>query len=95
MCPTSLHLSTICLSRLDAVDPNAYDAFKASRNLGDVIDRVLRNQQEASNGSGPRKLLTVEASLMTPVQPMLVSSFAIHTHTDTHTLLSLFKFRAF
>lgn len=63
--------------RLDAVDPNAYDAFKASRNLGDVIDRVLRNQQEASNGSGPRKLLTVEASLMTPVQPMLVSRFAI------------------
>lgn len=67
--------------RLDALDPNAYDAFKASRNLGDVIDRVLRNQQEASNGSGPRKLLTVEASLMTPVQPMLVSSFALHTHT--------------
>lgn len=58
---------------MDAVDPNAYDAFKASRNLGDVIERVLRNQQEASNGSGPRKLLTVEASLMTPVQPMLVS----------------------
>ncbi|TMS13924.1 DNA ligase 3 [Larimichthys crocea] len=59
---------------LDAVDPNAYDAFKASRNLGDVIDRVLRNQQEASNGSGPRKLLTVEASLMTPVQPMLAEA---------------------
>lgn len=59
------------------MDPNANDAFKASRNLGDVIDRVLRNQQEASNGSGPRKLLTVEALLMTPVQPMLVSRFAI------------------
>uniref|UniRef100_H3CY38 DNA ligase n=1 Tax=Tetraodon nigroviridis TaxID=99883 RepID=H3CY38_TETNG len=59
---------------LDAVDPNAYDAFKASRNLGDVIDRVLRNQQEASNGSGPRKLLTVEATLMTPVQPMLAEA---------------------
>lgn len=58
---------------LDALDPNAYDAFKASRNLGDVVERVLRNQQESSNGSGPRKLLTVEASLMTPVQPMLVS----------------------
>uniref|UniRef100_A0A672QQZ6 DNA ligase 3 n=1 Tax=Sinocyclocheilus grahami TaxID=75366 RepID=A0A672QQZ6_SINGR len=56
---------------LDAVDPNAYDAFKASRNLGDVIDRVLRNQQDASNGTGPRKILSVEASLMTPVQPML------------------------
>ncbi|XP_041864197.1 DNA ligase 3 [Melanotaenia boesemani] len=59
---------------LDAVDPNAYDAFKASRNLGDVIERVLRNQQEASNGSGPRKLLAVEASLMTPVQPMLAEA---------------------
>ncbi|KAM4544568.1 DNA ligase 3 isoform 1-T2 [Odontesthes bonariensis] len=59
---------------LDAVDPNAYDAFKASRNLGDVVERVLRNQQEASNGSGPRKLLTVEASLMTPVQPMLAEA---------------------
>ncbi|XP_034746380.1 DNA ligase 3 isoform X3 [Etheostoma cragini] len=59
---------------LDAVDPNAYDAFKASRNLGDVIERVLRNQQEATNGSGPRKLLTVEASLMTPVQPMLAEA---------------------
>ncbi|XP_066551873.1 DNA ligase 3 [Amia ocellicauda] len=59
---------------LDAVDPNAYDAFKASRNLGDVIDRVLRNQQEAKKGSGPRKSLSVEASLMTPVQPMLAEA---------------------
>ncbi|XP_008331223.1 DNA ligase 3 [Cynoglossus semilaevis] len=59
---------------LDAVDPNAYDAFKASRNLGDVIERVLRNQQESTNGSGPRKLLKVEASLMTPVQPMLAEA---------------------
>ncbi|XP_068436583.1 DNA ligase 3 [Clinocottus analis] len=59
---------------LDALDPNAYDAFKASRNLGDVVERVLRNQQEASGGSGPRKLLTVEASLMTPVQPMLAEA---------------------
>lgn len=37
-----------------------------------MVDRVLRNQQEASNGGGPRKLLSVEATLMTPVQPMLV-----------------------
>lgn len=73
--------------RLDAVDPNAYDAFKASRNLGDVIDRVLKNQQEASNGSGPRKFLTVEASLMTPVQPMLVSSFASHSFITYESLV--------
>ncbi|XP_076867228.1 DNA ligase 3 isoform X2 [Brachyhypopomus gauderio] len=59
---------------LDALDPNAYDAFKASRNLGDVIDRLLRNQQEASNGGGPRKSLRIEATLMTPVQPMLAEA---------------------
>ncbi|MGH0138845.1 UNVERIFIED_CONTAM: hypothetical protein FKN15_029102 [Acipenser sinensis] len=59
---------------LDAVDPNAYDAFKASRNLGDVVDRVLRNQHEAASSSGPRKILSVEASLMTPVQPMLAEA---------------------
>lgn len=63
---------------LDAVDPNAYDAFKASRNLGDVIDRVLKNHQDAANGTGPRKILSVEASLMTPVQPMLVCSLNAH-----------------
>lgn len=73
-------LPPVSLCSLDAVDPNAYDAFKASRNLGDVIDRVLRNQQEASNGSGPRKLLTVEASLMTPVQPMLVRQHVYYHH---------------
>lgn len=66
-------MQTVILSfSLDAVDPNAYDAFKASRNLGDVIDRVLKNHQDAANGSGPRKILSIEASLMTPVQPMLV-----------------------
>lgn len=59
---------------LDAVDMNAHDAFKASRNLGDVIERVLRYQLEASTSSGPRKLLTVEATLMTPVQPMLAEA---------------------
>lgn len=74
------------VNSLDAVDPNAYDAFKASRNLGDVIERVLRNQQDATNGSGPRKLLTIEASLMTPVQPMLVSSYTyMLSHTQIHT----------
>lgn len=76
------------MNSLDAVDPNAYDAFKASRNLGDVIERVLRNQQDATNGSGPRKLLTIEASLMTPVQPMLVSSHTYShmlSHTQMHT----------
>ncbi|XP_053563410.1 DNA ligase 3 isoform X2 [Bombina bombina] len=56
---------------LDALDPNAYDAFKASRNLGDVVERVLRNQQQAP---GMKRTLSVTASLMTPVQPMLAEA---------------------
>ncbi|NP_001082183.1 ligase III, DNA, ATP-dependent L homeolog [Xenopus laevis] len=56
---------------LDALDPNAYDAFKASRNLGDVVERVLRNEQQAP---GMKRTLSVQASLMTPVQPMLAEA---------------------
>uniref|UniRef100_A0A8C5QM37 DNA ligase n=2 Tax=Leptobrachium leishanense TaxID=445787 RepID=A0A8C5QM37_9ANUR len=55
---------------LDALDPNAYDAFKASRNLGDVVERVLRNQE----APGLKRTLSVQASLMTPVQPMLAEA---------------------
>lgn len=60
------------IGRLDALDPNAYEAFKASRNLQDVVERVLRNEQEVGKEPGRRRALSVEASLMTPVQPMLV-----------------------
>ncbi|NXN10958.1 DNLI3 ligase, partial [Indicator maculatus] len=59
---------------LDALDPNAYEAFKASRNLQDVVERVLRNQQEAEKVPGVKRTLSVQASLMTPVQPMLAEA---------------------
>ncbi|XP_044311976.1 DNA ligase 3 isoform X1 [Varanus komodoensis] len=59
---------------LDALDPNAYEAFKASRNLHDVVERVLRNQQEAQKVPGLKRTLSVQASLMTPVQPMLAEA---------------------
>uniref|UniRef100_A0A8D2QV38 DNA ligase 3 n=1 Tax=Zosterops lateralis melanops TaxID=1220523 RepID=A0A8D2QV38_ZOSLA len=59
---------------LDALDPNAYEAFKASRNLQDVVERVLQNQQEAEKVPGLKKTLSVQASLMTPVQPMLAEA---------------------
>ncbi|NXI74028.1 DNLI3 ligase, partial [Anseranas semipalmata] len=59
---------------LDALDPNAYEAFKASRNLQDVVERVLRNQQEAEKMPGLKRTLSVQASLMTPVQPMLAEA---------------------
>ncbi|XP_038615595.1 DNA ligase 3 [Tachyglossus aculeatus] len=59
---------------LDALDPNAYEAFKASRDLRDVVERVLHNQQEAEKGPGLRRTLSVQASLLTPVQPMLAEA---------------------
>lgn len=62
---------------LDALDPNAYEAFKASRNLQDVVERVLHNAQEVEKEPGQRRALSVQASLMTPVQPMLVRSAAL------------------
>lgn len=65
-------LAPVPLGRLDALDPNAYEAFKASRNLQDVVERVLRNEQEVEKEPGQRRALSVQASLMTPVQPMLV-----------------------
>lgn len=80
-CFLDLNVCNFSPFSLDAVDPNAYDAFKASRNLGDVIDRVLKNHQDAANGTGPRKILSVEASLMTPVQPMLVCSLIARLNT--------------
>ncbi|XP_006890972.1 PREDICTED: DNA ligase 3 [Elephantulus edwardii] len=59
---------------LDALDPNAYEAFKASRNLQDVVERVLRNEQEVEKEPGRKRTLSVQASLMTPVQPMLAEA---------------------
>lgn len=59
--------------RLEALDPNAYEAFQASRNLRDVVDRV--NAKNDANGvPGMSKKLSVRANLMTPVLPMLVST---------------------
>ena len=60
---------------LDAIDPNAYEAFQASNNLTDVVQRCL--QKKESNAGvlpGMSKKLSIKASLMTPVKPMLVWS---------------------
>ena len=63
---------------LDAIDPNAYEAFQASNNLTDVVQRCL--QKKESNAGvlpGMSKKLSIKASLMTPVKPMLVWSFLL------------------
>ena len=70
-------LASVGLGRLDALDPNAYEAFKTSRNLQDVVERVLRNEQEVEKEPGQRRALRVQASLMTPVQPMLVRTLLL------------------
>lgn len=60
---------------MDALDPNAYAAFQASHDLQDVVDRVLgRGGASGGDGATPtlKKGLSVRASLMTPVKPMLV-----------------------
>ena len=59
----------ICDNSLDALDPNAYAAFQASRDLRDVVERVVENR---GGKPGLGKKLSVRASLMTPVLPMLV-----------------------
>ncbi|XP_052819765.1 DNA ligase 3-like [Mya arenaria] len=56
---------------LDALDPNAYAAFQASRDLRDVVERVVENRGDKP---GLGKKLSVRASLMTPVLPMLAEA---------------------
>lgn len=65
----------MCVFSLEGLDQNAYPAFQASRDLRDVVDRVMKNRNDArENGkAGMAKSISVRASLMTPVLPMLVS----------------------
>ena len=58
---------------MDALDPDAYEAFQASNNLSDVVQRCLQKKQiKAGVLPGMSKKLSIRASLMTPVKPMLV-----------------------
>ena len=67
---------TCSLFSLDAIDPNAYEAFQASNNLSDVVQRCLQKKEtKASVLPGMSKKLSIRASLMTPVKPMLVCFF--------------------
>jgi len=68
----SVCMSVYIVSSLGALDVNAYDAYKASRNLRDVVDRVAKSKTTNDKGVLNKKI-SVRASLMTPVQPMLVS----------------------
>ena len=71
---TSLILCFILHFSLDALDPDAYAAFQASNNLADVVQRCLKKKQTKPVGAlpGMSKKLSIRATLMTPVKPMLV-----------------------
>jgi len=53
---------------MDALDPNAHEAFKASKNLKEVIERIQYNKRHGI------ATLEVKASIMTPVAPMLAEA---------------------
>ncbi|XP_076451969.1 DNA ligase 3-like [Babylonia areolata] len=61
---------------LDGLDPNAYAAFQASRDLRGVVERVVKHRVEARETGKPglTKSLSIKASLMTPVLPMLAEA---------------------
>jgi hypothetical protein len=67
----------IYIFRLDGLDDNAYAAFQASRDLKDVVERVMEGKNESKPGMSKR--LSIRASLMTPVLPMLVGLFSFLT----------------
>ena len=58
---------------LDALDPNAYAAYQASSNLKAVVEKWKQNKAGGSGIPGLKKNLSIKATLMTPVKPMLVS----------------------
>ena len=51
---------------MSALGPNTYAAFQASNDLKDVVQRSMEREKLD-------RQLSVKASLMTPVKPMLVS----------------------
>jgi DNA ligase-3 len=63
---------------LDALDPNAYEAFQASRDLRDVVNRVTKRNNLVAGASAVKgemtKALSIKAQLMTPIQPMLAEA---------------------
>jgi len=75
---------------MDALDPNAYAAFQASSNLQDVVDRVMKGGGVSGGAIKPgmTKALSVRASIMTPVKPMLVRFWLIASSSSS---LSLFQ----
>ncbi|XP_066922731.1 DNA ligase 3-like [Clytia hemisphaerica] len=59
---------------LDALDENAYEAWQASSDLKQVIEKWQANKDESSMIPGLKKTISIKATLMTPVKPMLAEA---------------------
>jgi len=59
---------------LDALDENAYEAWRASSDLKQVIAKLEANRGTASKIPGLKKTMSINATLMTPVKPMLAEA---------------------
>jgi len=61
-----------CMCSLEAVHPDAYQAFQTSRDLDAVLSKAVSSTDEGCSSPTKKAALTITASLMTPVLPMLV-----------------------
>nr|CAD7197816.1 unnamed protein product [Timema douglasi] len=59
---------------LEAVHPDAYQAFQTSRDLEAVLSRAMTKTEAGVSSPSKKKTLTIRASLMTPVLPMLAQA---------------------
>jgi hypothetical protein len=57
---------------LEAVHPDAYQAFQTSRDLDTVLSKAVSSTDEGCSSPTKKAALTITASVMTPVLPMLV-----------------------
>jgi len=57
---------------LEAVHPDAYQAFQTSRDLDTVLSKAVSSNDGGRSSPTKKAALTITASVMTPVLPMLV-----------------------
>ena len=66
------------MSSLEALDPDAYEAFQASNDLHDVVSRCAAKKHSSARGLSQK--LSIRASVMTPVKPMLAEACKAFSH---------------
>ncbi|XP_065061080.1 DNA ligase 3-like isoform X2 [Rhopilema esculentum] len=67
-----LRMNTGVKHVLHALDKNAYAAYQACSNLQDVVEKL--SKRKIADMPGLQKSLSIKASLMTPVKPMLAEA---------------------